>query len=77
MTATLLDMPREKKAAETDNARVGREVMKKARVVAAHLGVTLPEYLTDALKPKVDQDYALAADAIAKRAANDAKRKQS
>ena len=63
MTDTLLDMSNEKKAPETDNARIRRDIMRKVRVIAPKLDMTVPEYLADRLAPLVDADYAaIAAD---------------
>lgn len=63
MADTLLDMSHEKKAPETDNARIRRDIMRKVRVIAPKLDMTVPEYLADRLAPLVDADYAaIAAD---------------
>jgi hypothetical protein len=57
MTDTLLDMPTEKKTPDTENARISREIMRKARVVAPRLDMTVPEYLASRLGPLVAEDY--------------------
>jgi hypothetical protein len=54
MSTGLLDRPMTKR---TDvPVKVDEEVIRKARIAASYKGVTLAEYLSEALRPIVDRD---------------------
>lgn len=77
MTDTLPYMGTEKKqpaTPTTENTRVDREIMRKARVVAPRMNMTVPEYLAYVLRGEVDRHYAAAVADMAKELAK-AKRK--
>lgn len=52
MTATVLDMPR-----KTESIRLDAELARRARIIAAAIGVSMPEYLEQKLKPIIDRDF--------------------
>lgn len=41
----------------TENVRLDRDIARKARVMCAALGVSLPDYLAEKLRGLVDDDY--------------------
>lgn len=54
MTATL-DLVSRPKKPPTESVRVEKDVAKHARMVAAALDVSLPDYLSNTLRPIVEQ----------------------
>jgi hypothetical protein len=59
----------------TENARLWRSIMEKARVVAARRKKSTPDYINELLKPLVDADYDSEVVAMTKERAAESKRK--
>lgn len=57
MSAMGLLMPRAPKRNDLV-AKIDADVLKKAKLVAAHRSITLAEYLSEMLRPLVDRDVA-------------------
>lgn len=55
MTATLERMPRPMKPA-TESIRINKELARKARIVAAALNMSMPDYVTQKLGELVEKE---------------------
>lgn len=55
MADTVAVMPRSKKE-PTENVRLKQSLAKKARMAAAALGMSLPDYLSDRLEAVIERD---------------------
>lgn len=57
MTAGAIWMPQRKKRQDAIT-KVDKELLRKARHIANHRDVPLSEYLSEALRPVIDKDFA-------------------
>jgi hypothetical protein len=57
MTATLETPPMPKPKRDDESVKIDRTVLQQAKIVAAYLGITVAEYLSDRLRPLVAEDH--------------------